>query len=136
MEIVPGRGGECHTATPPIEAGWQGTTSSARTPASLRDREYRGQVLDRLAEYTCEVLGVDQACVFVREPGDHSASLAASCGAGEHAAEVPNGDLIDLVLALGEPVVVTRGNETAQLSTWGSTGVTDAHTAAPITSDG
>jgi hypothetical protein len=120
-----------HIAPPPAANG-----SHASAPASLRDREYRGQVLDRLAEYTCEVLGVDQSCVFVRDPGDQGATLAASCGVGELLPEVPNGDLIDLVLALGEPVVVTRGNETAQLSTWGSTGVTDAHAAAPITSDG
>ena len=102
----------------------------------MRDRTYRSHVLDRLAEYCCELLGVDQSCVYVREPGSHSGTLVASCGLGERGAETPNGDLIDLVLALGEPVVVTRGNDTAQLSTWGSTGVTDAHAAAPIMSDG
>jgi hypothetical protein len=125
-----------HTPTP-IEAGWNGTNGSRTpTPASLRDRAYRGQVLDRLAEYTCEVLGVDQSCVFIRDPGSHNAALAASCSAAERAPEVPNGDLIDLVLALGEPVVVTRGDDASQLANWGSTGVTDAHAAAPITSEG
>jgi hypothetical protein len=105
-------------------------------PASLRDREYRGRVLDRLAEYACHVLGVEQSCVFVRDHGGHGATLAARCGIDERGREAPDDDLIELVLALGEPVVVTRGNETAELSTWGSSGVTDAHAAAPITADG
>jgi hypothetical protein len=105
-------------------------------PVSLRDREYRGHILDRLAEYACDVLGVEQSCVFVREPGGHSATLAASCGAGERGRNAPDEDLIELVLALGEPVVVTRGNETSELSTWGSSGVTDAHATAPIAADG
>jgi HD domain-containing protein/GAF domain-containing protein len=105
-------------------------------PVSLRDREYRGCVLDRIAEYGCEVLGVEQSCVFVRDAGSNAATLAASCGLGERGGAAPDGDLIDLVLALGEPVVVTRGSETAELSTWGSSGVTDAHAAAPITFDG
>jgi HD domain-containing protein/GAF domain-containing protein len=90
-------------------------------------------VLDRISEYACEVLGVEQSCVFVRDRTARSGTaLAAVCEVGKHGEDPPNDDLIDLVLALGEPVVVTRGNETPGGSVWEPRGVMDAHAAAPI----